>query len=110
MSYWPCDVTGEGEPDDELIVDEPSELLNKEIFFRVEVDAIENLPADLCKNVFVTYIFKHEPETIHRVPTCEGKTQNPSFGYKKVHRVDCITEYMLDYFNTGNVSRIVEVT
>lgn len=103
-SYWPCDVTGEGEPDDELIVDEPAELLNKEIFFRVEVESITGLPNDLCKNVFVTYIFKHEPDTIYRVPQFEGKTPNPSFGYKKVHRIDCVTEYLLDYFNTGNVS------
>jgi len=35
VSYWPCDLTGEGEADDELLVDEPIELLNKEIFFRV---------------------------------------------------------------------------
>jgi len=37
-AYVPCDLSGEGEPDDDLLVDEPNELLNKEIFFRVEVD------------------------------------------------------------------------
>lgn len=34
-SYWPCDIDGDGEPSDDLLVDDPLELLNKEIFFRV---------------------------------------------------------------------------
>lgn len=102
-AYWPCDLGGDGEPDDDLLVDDPSELLNKEIFFRIEVDEASDLPKDLCKDVFVTYIFKHEPESIYRVPQCEGKTQNPKFNYKKVHRVDQVTDYMLDYFNSGNI-------
>jgi len=67
-AYWPCDITGEEEPDDELLVDDPEELLNKEIFFRVEVKDAANLPKDLCKDAFVTYIFKHEPDTVYRVP------------------------------------------
>lgn len=62
LAYIPCDLSGEGEPDDDLLVDEPIELLNKEIFFRVEIESCEDLPSDLCKDVFVTYIFKHEPE------------------------------------------------
>lgn len=80
-AYWPCDLGGDGEPDDDLLVDEPAELLNKEIFFRVEVQEASDLPKDMCKDVFVTYIFKHEPENIYRVPACEGKTQNPRFNY-----------------------------
>lgn len=88
FAYWPCDIEGDGEADDELLVDEPIELLNKQIFFRVEVSECSGLPKDLCKDVFVTYIFKHEPEIINRIPLCEGKTQNPVFNYKKVHRID----------------------
>lgn len=105
-SYVPCTIDGGEELDDDLIVDEPAELLNKEIFFRVEVNKCSNLPADTCKDVFVTYIFKHEPEAIYKVPAFDGKTPNPQFGYKKVHRIDMITDYILDYFNTGNVSHI----
>ena len=39
-AYWPCDSTGEGEPDEDLEVEDPSGLLGKEIFFRVEVDEV----------------------------------------------------------------------
>ena len=105
-SYWPCDIDGDGEPDDDLLVDDPSELLNKEIFFRVQVDKCNGLPADLCKDAFVTYIFKHEPETIYRVPAMSGKTADPVFNFKKVHRIDCVTDYLLDYFENGNVSEV----
>ena len=106
-AYWPCDIGGDGEPEDDLLVDEPAELLNKEIFFRVEVLSCSDLPNDLCKDVFVTYIMKHEPDVIHRVPAFEGKTQNPNFNFKKVHRIEDVNDYILDYFNTGNVSRFV---
>jgi len=37
------------------MVDEPKELVGKEIYFRVEIDSASNLPVELCKNVFVTY-------------------------------------------------------
>lgn len=103
FAYWPCDLEGSGEPDDDILVEEPAELLNKEIFFRVDVKECEGLPKDLCKDVFVTYIFKHEPETIHRVPFCEGKTTDPVFNFKKVHRIESVNDYLLEYFEHGNV-------
>lgn len=102
-AYWPCDIGGDGEPDDDLLVDDPSELLGKEIFFRVEVAEAKNLPADLCKDTHVNYIFKHEPDVIHRVPAVTGKTLNPKFNYKKVHRFEEVNEYMLDYISTGSI-------
>ena len=103
-AYWPCDIGGDGEPDDDLLVDEPYMLQGKEIFFRVEIDGCVNLPDDLCKDVFVTYIMKHEPDVVHRVPAFDGKTPNPTFNFKKVHRIDDVNDYILDYFNNGNVS------
>lgn len=107
-SYWPCDIGGDGEPDDELLVEEPQELLGKEIFFRVQIEKAANLPNDLCKDVFVTYIMKHEPDVIHRVPAFEGKTQNPVFNFKKVHRIDEVNDYLLEYFDSGNVSKSLD--
>jgi len=68
VKYWPCDEEGTGEPSDDLIVDEPKELLGKEIYFRVEIDKACDLPRELCKNVFVTYQFKHEPNQIYSTP------------------------------------------
>lgn len=106
IKYWPCDSTGTGEPDEDLLVEEPKELLGKEIFFRVEIEFAKNLPKDLCKNVFVTYQFKHEPGVVYSSGECNGMNQEPVFNYKKVHSVDLVTDYILEYFDTGNVSTI----
>lgn len=102
-SYWPCDMTGLEDAPDDLLVDDPSELMGKEVFFRVEVEGAENLPNDLCKDSHVNYIFKHEPDVIHRVPTVDGKNKNPVFNFKKVHRFEEVNDYMLDYINTGSI-------
>lgn len=104
IAYWPCDREGEGEPDDELLVEEKEELLGKELFFRVEIAEASDLPKELCKDVFVTYQFKHEPGQIYETPKVEGMTQNPGWNYKRVHTVDCATEYILNYFDEGQVS------
>lgn len=104
-AFEPCDADGEGEaeiPDD--FDDEPEQLLGKELIFRVEVDGCAELPPDMNKDVHVNYIFKHEPDVIHRVPTFEGKSSNPVFNYKKVHRFDELNDYMLQYIKEGNVS------
>lgn len=55
LEYWPTAPDGIGEPADDMLCDEPQELVGKEIFFRVEIHSASSLPSDLCKNVFVTY-------------------------------------------------------
>jgi len=104
IKYFPSDAAGDGEPDDELFVEEPAELLGKEIYFRVEIEKGIDLPKDLCKNVFVTYQFKHEPGVIYSTEEYNGQNRNPEFAYKKVHHIDLVTDYILEYFDTGNVS------
>jgi hypothetical protein len=108
-SYVPCDDTGDGEPADELMeIAGPEDLnllLGKQIFFKVKVDGAKNLPIDSCTDCYVEYIFKHEPENVYRTPIFEGKNPDPSFNYEKLHSVDCVNDYILDYFNSGNVSK-----
>jgi kinesin family member 13 len=55
VKYFPTGDSGEGEPDEDLLPDEPQDLLGKSISFRVEIDNAKELPNDLCKNVFVKY-------------------------------------------------------
>lgn len=104
--YWPVNYDGSEDLPDELLVDEPDELLGKEIFFRVDIDSAAGLPNDTCKDCYVEYIFKHEPEMKYQTPQCSGKNANPKFDYKKQHRIDALSEYHLDYFKDGNVSHI----
>lgn len=102
-SYWPVTATGEEDLPDDLLVEQPEELLGKEIFFRVDIKSCKNLPMDLCKDVYVTYAFKHEPEAIYRTDELIGKNPDPTFSYSKQHTIDCVSEYILEYFKTGHI-------
>jgi len=75
--YFPMDSTGEGDPPEDDLPDEPDDMLGKPIDFRIELDWAKQLPADVCKNVFVEYGFYFEKGVKHRTPEFEGKTQNP---------------------------------
>lgn len=55
VKYFPTNDEGDGEPDEDLLPEEPSDLMGKAITFRVEIDKASGLPQDLCKNVFVSY-------------------------------------------------------
>lgn len=104
VKYWPCAENGVDEPEDDVMCDEPHELVGKEIYFRVEIDKATNLPADLCKNVFVRYQFKHEPGVIYQTEEFDGQNMNPVFNYQKVHYIDMVTDYIIDYIDSGNIA------
>lgn len=104
VGYFPCDATGEGDPPEDLLeVEEPKEMLGREIFFNVKVNQAKNLPMDLCTNVFVEYLFKHEPENVYRTEVFNGKNPSPVFNYSKLHSVDCINDYILEYFLNDHI-------
>ena len=42
---------------EDLLPDEPTDLLNQSISFKVKIDKIENLPEDFCRNIFCEYKF-----------------------------------------------------
>jgi len=88
---------------EEYMIEETEELLNKELYFRIDIKKATGLPAELCKDVFVIYKFKHEPDKEYRTSDCVGKNPNPVFNYTKQHHIDLISEYHLDYFKTGHI-------
>jgi hypothetical protein len=81
VRYIPTDDTGEGEPDEDLLPEEPEDLLGKAIAFKVEIDGAKDLPKDLCKNVFVTYALNFDRNRTFQTDEVEGKTPSPQFGY-----------------------------
>lgn len=72
VSYRPCAEDGVGEVEDDVMCDEPEELVGKQLDFVVMIDKCNGLPSELCKNVFVEYRLKHEPEIVYRTETCAG--------------------------------------
>jgi len=103
VKYFPTDETGDGEPEEDLLPEEPEDLLGKSITFRVEILNASGLPKDLSKNVFVTYKLGYERNALFKTPEVEGKNPNPVFKYRKVHQIDQITPSMLKYIANGNL-------
>jgi hypothetical protein len=58
-----------------LLIDDdqdPSSLIGKNLFFRIEIKNATDLPRELCKNTFVTYELKSEPGKVFRTKDAPG--------------------------------------
>ena len=73
LKYFPTDDTGEGEPNEDLLPEEPEDLLGKAITFRVEIDKAKDLPKDLCKNVFISYGLNFDKSRSFQTSVVVGK-------------------------------------
>lgn len=47
---------------------------------------------------------KHEPNNTYSTEECHGYATKHDFGHKKMHSVDCITDYHIDYFDKGQIA------
>lgn len=107
ISYIPCTEDGNEDPDalpDGLAeIEEETEMLGKQLHFKVKVDFAKDLPIQKATNTYVEYRFKHEPEYTYRTDVIQGKNTDPKWSYEKIHQVDCINDYILDYFKTGKI-------
>lgn len=83
VAYWPCTYDGDEKnlPED-LLVDDPEQLLGKEMFFKIKISQATGLPLDTCKNTFVTYGFKYEPDIFYRTEEVVGTNPDPLFAYE----------------------------
>jgi len=101
--YWPVTEDGNEEIPEDDLNDEPEDLLGKDIYFRVDINGAEGLPGELCKDTFVTYQFKHEPDKKFSTEIVKGKNPNPTWDYKVQHCFDKVDDYMLDYIKHGEI-------
>jgi hypothetical protein len=103
LKYFPTDDTGEGEPDEDLLPDEPEDLIGKAITFRIEIEKAKDLPKELSKNVFVQYALNFDKSRKYQTDEVDGKNPNPVFNFKRVHHVDTVTPSILRYLNNGQL-------
>lgn len=102
INVVPCDEEGEMVSEDD-IPDEPEELIEKRIDFKVEIKRAFNLPNDHCKDVFCEYsiFLGDEKFTTNFI---SGKCQEPEFNYTYQHTVEPVTEYFIQYLKNESVS------
>lgn len=96
INLVPCDDSGNEDLDEDALPNDPNELLGQELNFKVQISHLSNLPDDFGSNIFCEYKF-YMDEKKYRTPVCPGKNQSPEFNYDQLHKVDCVTKFMLDY-------------
>lgn len=96
---WKVDEDGEGFED----VEDPADMAGKAINFQFGIDEITDLPEDCCTNLFCTYSMKHVPNDKYSTDELKGQSTNQNFKFKKLHSIDCMTDYHLEYFNKGQI-------
>lgn len=69
INVVPCDENGNEELDEELLPDDPMDLLNQELNFKVQITHISSLPQDFCTNIYCEYKF-YMDETKYTTPVC----------------------------------------
>lgn len=98
VNIIPTDETGKAdECPEELMVDEPEQLIGKRIDFNIVINKAENLPEMLSKNVYVTYQWYLENDEF-RTEHSDAVDPNPVFNYKHHMTIDYVTEDLLKYF------------
>jgi hypothetical protein len=55
INLVPCKEDGNEDLDEDSMPDDPNDLLNTSISFKVKISHISNLPQDFCRNIFCEY-------------------------------------------------------
>lgn len=103
INVVPCDENGNEDLDEELLPDDPMDLLNQELNFKVKISHISNLPSDFCNNIYCEYKF-YMDDTKYTTPVCQGKNQSPEFNFDKLHHIDCVTKFLIDYLREDKLT------
>jgi hypothetical protein len=92
VNIIPVDEDGISEVSEDLISDNPLDLVNQRIDFVIEIKRAFDLPIDFCKDVYCEYSFYINDDVKFTTIKIEGKNREPVFEYKKHHTVDICTE------------------
>ena len=53
MNLVPCDENGGEDLDEDLLPDEPQDLINQSLNFKVKIEKISDLPETFCRDIYV---------------------------------------------------------
>ena len=82
MNVVPCTEDGDEEIDEDNLTDEPSDLVNNSLDFKVKISNITNLPENFCTDIFCEYQFFYESEkSVSRVSA--GKNTSHEMNWEK---------------------------
>lgn len=96
INLVPCDEDGNEDIDEDLLSDDPADLKDQSLTFKVKISRIANLPEDFCRNIYCEYGWYLDKEK-YRTPASAGPDQNPEVNFVRQHHVDCVSKLLLDY-------------
>jgi hypothetical protein len=96
INVVPCDEHGNEDLDEDMIPEDPMDMLNQPMDFKVKIDRITGLPEDFCSNIYCEYKF-YLDDNVYKTPVSEGRNRSPEFKFERQHHVDCVTKYMVQY-------------
>nr|XP_022323498.1 kinesin-like protein KIF28P isoform X1 [Crassostrea virginica] len=96
----PCNKSGKEFAEDEVFVEDPSELVGKEIFFKLKLENGMGLPTRFT-DLYAKYIFNHEPKPFETKKL--GNTINPQWAFSQVHGYAKATEKDIDFLKDGAI-------
>ena len=108
INVVPVDTDGESEVPDDMIPEDPMDLLNQRMDFRVEIVRAFDLKEDFCKDIHCEYTFFLEEEKFS-TEVVPGKNREPVFNYVRHHTVDPCSKYFIDYLLKENVRIFIRV-
>ena len=96
INIIPVDQDGESEVPDDMIPENPDDLIGQRIDFKVEISQALDLPEDFCKDIHCEYTFFLGEEK-YTTTTVEGKNREPVFNYSHHHVIEPCSEYFIQH-------------
>lgn len=96
----PCNKSGKELAEDEVFVENPSELEGKEAYFKLKLENALGLPSRFT-DLYAKYIFNHEPKPFETKKL--GNTINPQWAFNQVHGFAKATAEDLTFLKDGAI-------
>ncbi|XP_062578631.1 kinesin-like protein KIF28P isoform X1 [Saccostrea cucullata] len=96
----PCDKSGKEISEDEVFVEDPSELIGKDVFFKLKLENAMGLPSKFT-DLYAKYIFNHEQKPYETKKL--SNTINPQWKFNQVHGFAKCTADDLEFLKDGAI-------
>ncbi len=102
INVVPVDMDGESDLPDDMIPEDPNDLIGHRIDFVVQIAKATELPEDFCRDVYCEYTF-YLGEEKFTSEAITGKNGNPEFNFRYHHTIDPCTDYFLKYLQKDSL-------
>ena len=101
VNILPTDETGWEEPPEDLIPNQPEDLIGKRIDFVVIIERALDLPENFWRDVYCEYSFFLDDQ-VYSTPTIPNKHRSPVFDYRFHHSL-IVTENTIKYLKNNAI-------